>query len=293
MDINATLIVMAAGMGSRFGGLKQVEPVGPNGQAILDFSVYDAKRAGFNKVVFIIKKQIEEEFKRLVGSRIEKQIAVEYVFQETDRLPAGFTCPASRTKPWGTGHAVLCCKDIVKEPFAVINADDFYGASGFYSIYNHLKNNNSYCMVGFRLDNTITENGTVSRGVCNTKNGMLQSITEHTKIDGNCLSVTGNGAVQLAGDTVVSMNMWGFTPDLFTYLEKDFIRFLQDNINNEKAEFFLPFVIDDLIRSGKKEVAVLTTEDKWYGVTYKEDKQAVVSAIRALCAAGKYTDMKE
>ena len=293
MGYNATLVVMAAGMGSRFGGLKQVEPVGPGGEAILDFSVFDAKRAGFNKVVFIIKKQIEEEFKRLVGSRVEQQIAVEYVFQETDRLPEGFACPAARTKPWGTGHAVLCCRDTVKEPFAVINADDFYGASGFRSIYRHLTEQNSYCMVGFRLGNTVTENGTVSRGVCNAQNGLLQSITEHTKIDGDCRSETENGIVQLPRDTVVSMNMWGFTPDIFTYLERDFTHFLQANLSSEKAEFFLPFVVDDLIRSGEKAVTVLTTEDKWYGVTYKEDKQTVVSAIAALCAAGKYNGMKE
>ena len=293
MDFHATLVVMAAGMGSRFGGLKQVAPVGPNGEAILDFSVYDAKQAGFNKVVFIIKKQIEEEFKRLVGHRVEQQIAVEYIFQETDVLPAGFTCPAARTKPWGTGHAVLCCKDVVHEPFAVINADDFYGAAGFRSIYNHLKETTSYCMVGFRLGNTITENGTVSRGVCHTENGLLRSITEHTKIDGNCRSISENGTMQLPRDTVVSMNMWGFTPDLFGYLERDFTRFLQAHIQDEKAEFFLPFVVDGLIRSGEKSVTVLTTEDKWYGVTYKEDQAAVSAAIAALCAAGKYNGLKK
>lgn len=292
MEFNATLVVMAAGMGSRFGGLKQVEPVGPNGEAILDFSVYDAKQAGFNKVVFIIKKQIEEEFKRLVGSRIEKQIAVEYVFQETCKLPDGFVCPSTRTKPWGTGHAVLCCKGIVKEPFAVINADDFYGSSGYKSIYEHLKSNNNYCMVGFRLGNTVTENGTVSRGVCNTESGLLTSVTEHTKIDGNCVSVTENATLQLTPDTVVSMNMWGFTPDIFDYLEREFKGFLSENLNSEKAEFFLPFVVDDLIKNGEKTVSVLTTEDKWYGVTYKEDKQAVVSAVSALISEGRYDGMK-
>ncbi len=292
MEFNATLVVMAAGMGSRFGGLKQIEPVGPRGEAILDFSVYDAKQAGFNKVVFIIKKQIEEDFKRLVGSRIEKQIAVDYVFQETDKLPEGYSCPENRAKPWGTGHAVLCCKDVVKEPFAVINADDYYGASGFRSIYNHLKENNNYCMVGFRLGNTVTENGTVARGVCNTDSGLLRSVTEHTKIDGDCLSQTDNGPVQLSADTVVSMNMWGFTPDIFCYLDREFNKFLKENINSEKAEFFLPFVVDDLIQNGEKTVSVLTTEDKWYGVTYKEDKDAVVSAISALCDAGAYDGMK-
>ena len=285
---HATLVVMAAGMGSRFGGLKQVEPVGPNGEAILDFSVYDAKRAGFDKVVFIIKKQIEEEFKTLVGQRIEKTIDVEYVFQETDKLPEGFVCPETRQKPWGTGHAILCCKGIVNEPFAVVNADDYYGVSGFKSIYDHLMNNHSYCMVGFRLNNTVTENGTVSRGVCEIEDGMLRSVTEHTKISPDGTSVIDGGEVKLPMDTLVSMNMWGFTPDLFDYLEEDFVAFLKENINSEKGEFFLPFVVDGLIRSGKKQVAVLATEDKWYGVTYKEDKEQVVSAIKALVDNGIY-----
>ena len=285
---HATLVVMAAGMGSRFGGLKQVEPVGPNGEAILDFSVYDAKRAGFDKVVFIIKKQIEEEFKTLVGQRIEKTIDVEYVFQETDKLPEGFVCPETRQKPWGTGHAILCCKGVVNEPFAVVNADDYYGVSGFQSIYNHLMNNDSYCMVGFRLSNTVTENGTVSRGVCEIEDGMLRSVTEHTKIGPDGTSAISGGKIKLPMDTLVSMNMWGFKPDIFSYLEADFIDFLKENLNSEKGEFFLPFVVDGLIRAGEKQVAVLATEDKWYGVTYKEDKEQVVSAIKALVNDGVY-----
>ena len=285
---HATLVVMAAGMGSRFGGLKQVEPVGPNGEAILDFSVYDAKRAGFDKVVFIIKKQIEEEFKTLVGQRIEKTIDVEYVFQETDKLPEGFVCPETRQKPWGTGHAILCCKGVVNEPFAVVNADDYYGVSGFQSIYNHLMNNDSYCMVGFRLSNTVTENGTVSRGVCEIEDGMLRSVTEHTKIGPDGTSAINGGEIKLPMDTLVSMNMWGFKPDIFSYLEADFIGFLKENLNSEKGEFFLPFVVDGLIRAGEKQVAVLATEDKWYGVTYKEDKEQVVSAIKALVNDGVY-----
>ena len=285
---HATLVVMAAGMGSRFGGLKQVEPVGPNGEAILDFSVYDAKRAGFDKVVFIIKKQIEEEFKTLVGQRIEKTIDVEYVFQETDKLPEGFVCPETRQKPWGTGHAILCCKGVVNEPFAVVNADDYYGVSGFQSIYNHLMNNDSYCMVGFRLSNTVTENGTVSRGVCEIEDGMLRSVTEHTKIGPDGTSAINGGEIKLPMDTLVSMNMWGFKPDIFSYLEADFIDFLKENLNSEKGEFFLPFVVDGLIRAGEKQVAVLATEDKWYGVTYKEDKEQVVSAIKALVNDGVY-----
>ncbi|MBQ3133960.1 MAG: nucleotidyltransferase [Clostridia bacterium] len=287
----ATLVVMAAGMGSRFGGLKQIEPIGPGGEALLDFSVFDAKRAGFDKVVFIIKKQIEQDFKSIVGSRIEKQgIDVEYVFQETNMLPEGYTCPETRQKPWGTGHAILCCKGVVNEPFVVVNADDYYGVSAYQSIYDYLMNNpeNNYCMVGYRLGNTVTENGTVSRGVCQVEDGFLKTITEHTKIAPDGLSATPNGDVQLSLDTVVSMNMWGFTPDIFDHLQEGFEAFLAENINSEKGEYLLPFLVDDLIKAGKKNVAALTTEDKWYGVTYKEDKEPVVKAIKALCDANVY-----
>ena len=264
----ATLVVMAAGMGSRFGGLKQIEPIGPGGEALLDFSVYDAKRAGFDKVVFIIKKQIEDDFKSIVGSRVEKQgIDIEYVFQETYMLPEGYECPETRQKPWGTGHAILCCKGVVNEPFVVVNADDFYGASAYKSMYDFLMNNeeNNYCMVGYRLGNTVTENGTVSRGVCEIENGLLKAIAEHTKIAPNGLSTTADGEVQLSLDTVVSMNMWGFTPDIFTHLEEGFTAFLEKNINSEKGEYLLPFLVDDLIKADKKKVVALTTEDKWYG----------------------------
>lgn len=289
MAFEATLIVMAAGMGSRFGGLKQVEPMGPNGEAILDFSVYDAKKAGFTKVVFVIKHQIEEEFKRLVGARIEKQIPVEYVFQETDVLPEGFTCPAGRTKPWGTGHAVLCCKDVVTTPFAVINADDFYGADAFRQIIKGLQQGEDYCMVGFRLGNTVTENGYVSRGVCSMSDGKLTGICERTKIDAQCRYETEDGKLEaLSADTVVSMNMWGMQPDAFAYFEEDFKEFLAQNIEKEKAEFYLPSVIDRLIRTGEKQVQVLVAEDKWYGVTYREDKETVVNAIGKLVEEGNY-----
>lgn len=289
MGFEATLVVMAAGMGSRFGGLKQVEPMGPKGEAILDFSVYDAKQAGFTKVVFVIKHQIEEDFKKLVGSRIEKQIPVDYVFQETDALPEGYTCPPERVKPWGTGHAVLCCKDVVKTPFAVINADDFYGADAFRQIMKGLKDDRDYCMVGFRLGNTVTENGYVSRGVCETKDGMLTEINERTKIDAQCRYIDDDGnMVALEPDTVVSMNMWGMQPDAFTYFEADFKAFLDDKLQEEKAEFYLPSVIDKLIQTGEKQVKVLVAEDKWYGVTYREDKETVVNAIRKLVEEGKY-----
>lgn len=289
MSFDATLVVMAAGMGSRFGGLKQLEPMGPNGESILDFSVYDAKAAGFTKVVFVIKKSIEAEFKAKVGSRIEKKINVGYVFQETDKLPGGYTCPEGREKPWGTGQAVLCCRDEVTTPFAVINADDFYGASAFKQIYEQLKaDSKDYCMVGFRLGNTTTENGYVSRGVCVTENGLLTDINENPKIDSDCVSEIGGEKIQLSPDTVVSMNMWGFGTDFFGFLEADFKEFLDESGKELKSEFYLPSVVDKLIKNGTKQVKVLVAEDKWYGVTYKEDKDAVVSAIAGLIADGKY-----
>lgn len=289
MGFDATLVVMAAGMGSRFGGLKQIEPVGPDGQAILDFSVYDAKAAGFNKVVFIIKQEIEKDFKEIVGKRIEKMIDVEYAFQETYKLPEGYICPADRTKPWGTGHAVYCCRDIVKEPFAVINADDYYGKSAFKQIYDFLKKGTGdYCMVGFRLANTLTENGSVSRGVCTVKNGALTDVTERTKIVDCKYTEDGENWVPLAPDTIVSMNMWGFTPDIFQKIGKDFVAFLNEKIDVPKSEFYLPSVVSGVIERGEKRVEVLVAEDKWYGVTYKEDKQGVVDAIRAKFDNGEY-----
>lgn len=289
MSFDATLVVMAAGMGSRFGGLKQIEPIGPKGEALLDFSVYDAKKAGFNKVVFIIKHEIEKDFKETVGKRIEKQIPVEYAFQETDMLPEGFTCPEDRTKPWGTAHAVYCCRSIVKTPFAVINADDYYGAHAFKEIYNHLKENKGdYCMVGFRLANTLTENGSVSRGVCEIENGNLKKITERTKIVDCKYTEDDKNWIPLAPDTVVSMNMWGFTPDIFDYISEGLVGFLNEKIDVPKSEYYLPSVVSALIERNEKNVAVLASEDKWYGVTYKEDKDAVVAALAKKIAAGEY-----
>lgn len=289
MSFDATLVVMAAGMGSRFGGLKQIEPIGPKGEALLDFSVYDAKKAGFNKVVFIIKHEIEKDFKETVGKRIEKQIPVEYAFQETDMLPEGFTCPEDRTKPWGTAHAVYCCRSIVKTPFAVINADDYYGAHAFKEIYNHLKaNKGDYCMVGFRLANTLTENGFVSRGVCEIENGNLKKITERTKIVDCKYTEDDKNWIPLAPDTVVSMNMWGFTPDIFDYISEGLVGFLNEKVNVPKSEYYLPSVVSYLIEKNEKTVAVLASEDKWYGVTYKEDKDAVVAALEKKIAAGEY-----
>lgn len=287
--MNLTLVVMAAGMGSRFGGLKQVAAVGPNGEAILDFSVMDAKKAGFTKVVFVIKHSIEKEFKEAVGARVEKILPVEYVYQELDALPEGFCVPEGREKPWGTGHAILCCEPVVDTPFAVINADDFYGESAFKRIAEGLSSGDDYCMVGFRLANTVTENGTVSRGVCTVNNCYLQDVTEHTKIDSKCQFIDDDGNVsQLSPDTVVSMNMWGFTPDIFKYLGHDFVEFLNEKREVPKSEFFLPAVVDKLIKNGTKKAKVLVADDKWYGVTYKEDLDGVVSAVKALCDEGKY-----
>ncbi len=292
-NFNATLVVMAAGMGSRFGGLKQIAPVGRNGEAILDFSVYDAVEAGFNKVVFVINHRIEKDFKELVGKRIEKRVRVEYVFQEKTYLPEGYVCPEEREKPWGTGHAILCCKGVVNEPFAVINADDFYGKSAFCKLYEYLsEQTENYCMVGFRLANTLTENGYVSRGVCETDNEFLTNITERTKIvDCRFTEDDGETWTALSPDTVVSMNMWGFTPDIFSYLEREFNKFLAEKIDTPKAEFYLPSVVDILIKSGEKRAKVLVAEDKWYGVTYKEDKEAVVDAIGKKIDNGEYPNM--
>ncbi|MBQ1187212.1 MAG: nucleotidyltransferase [Clostridia bacterium] len=291
MSFHATLVIMAAGMGSRFGGLKQAEPVGKNGEAIVDYSVYDAIEAGFDKVVFVIKHAIEEDFKNLVGKRIEKMVKVEYAFQETGDLPDGYVCPETRQKPWGTGQAILACKDIVKEPFAVINADDYYGKEAFKVLYEELKlqKPGEYSMVGFLLKNTLTENGTVSRGICETENGYLKAVTEATKIK-DCKNYDDDGNVTdvFDPDVNVSMNMWGLTPDIFGYLYEDFKKFLDENLDAPKAEFFLPFEVDSLVKKGIKKVRVLSSPDRWYGVTYREDKQSVVDAIAEMTAKGMY-----
>ncbi len=291
MSKNATLVVMAAGMGSRFGGLKQMEPISTDGRVLLDFSVYDAKKAGFTKIVFVIKEAIADDFKRIVGERIEKIIDVEYVYQELYKLPEGFVCPSTREKPWGTAHAILCCKDVVNEPFAVVNADDYYGRNAFTKIYEELTSGNEdYCMVGFRLKNTLTENGTVARGVCEYTDGYLDVVTERTKINNACEYTEDDGATwtKLPEDTLVSMNLWGFQSDVFGFIEKGFNEFLKENINAPKAEYYLPLVITELIESGTKKVKVLSAEDKWYGVTYKEDKPLVVEAIGKMIAEGYY-----
>lgn len=285
--MNTTLVVMAAGMGSRFGGLKQMEPIGPNGEVLLDFSVYDAKKAGFNKVVFIIKEEIEKDFKEIVGKKAEKVIDVEYVMQDVSNLPEG------RKKPWGTTHAILCCKDVVKEPFAVINADDYYGANAFTEIHEHLEKATGFdfCMVAYDLEKTVSENGTVARGCCELENGCLKNIAERTKIDSRCrYTDDGENWTQLPMDQKVSMNLWGFTPDLFPELQKEFDLFMQ-TADLQKDESLIPVVVDKLIKSGKATVKAYSNKDKWYGITYRDDKAEVQKAIKELCDKGLYQGM--
>lgn len=297
------LVVMAAGMGSRYGGLKQIDPVDEYGNIIMDFSIFDAKEAGFEKVVFIIKKAIEKEFKENVGSRMEKRIETEYVFQELDKLPDGFEIPEGRVKPWGTGHAILCCKDVIDGPFAVINADDYYGKQAFKEIYRQLTDHGDderyqYAMVGYRLNNTMTENGYVARGVCSMdERGKLVDIHERTRIekrgdDGAYTKDDGATWIPLPGESVVSMNLWGFTESIFGELDRRFGAFLEREIpgNPLKCEYFLPFVVDEILKEDKAEVTVLESRDRWYGVTYKEDKETVVSAIRQLKDKGLYPE---
>lgn len=293
-----TLFVLAAGMGSRYGGLKQLDPLGPDGETIMDYSIYDAIQAGFGKIVFVIRKDFEADFREKVLKKYEGHIPVEVVFQSTDALPEGYTCPADRTKPWGTNHAVLMGADVINEPFAVINADDFYGRDAFEVIAKELSRDHDregdYCMVGFRVGNTMTENGSVSRGVC-TKNGegLLTSVVERTAIeydkDHNITFVDENGEKQtLDPVTPVSMNLWGFTPDYFKYSLREFKKFLDEKLDTPKSEFYIPIAVDTLINSGEATVKVLDTTSKWFGVTYSADRPAVVEKFAKLHADGVY-----
>ena len=291
-----TLLVLAAGMGSRYGGLKQIDPIGANGETIIDYSIYDAMRAGFGKVVFVIRRDIEEQFKQVIGSRFEKKIAVEYVFQELDKLPAGFTVPAHRTKPWGTGHAILMAADVIRGPFAAINADDFYGATSFRILVEHLKSGSTdFAMVGFVLHNTLSEFGSVARGVCKTTtDGFLESVTEMTKIERDGTGARASGPdgkiLRLAGEEAVSMNMWGFTPTLFDELRGRFVEFLRKSGAEEKSEFYIPSAVNEIVQAKRARVKVLRTPDSWFGVTYREDRPFVVNGIRELIACGKYPE---
>lgn len=295
----ATLVVMAAGIGSRFGGgIKQLEPVGPSGELIIDYSIYDAKEAGFDRVVFVIRKDLEEEFKARIGDRIAKTIAVEYAFQEVEDIPQPFRQKyAGRKKPWGTGQAILVCKDLVQEPFLVINADDYYGRSAYRKAYEHLtgmkrqKDVLSACMVAFQLKHTVSENGAVTRGLCrmNQKHQLIGlDETGHIVKTPQGIGIQTDAFYSLDGDMEVSMNMWGFSPEIFERLQQGFERFLETVDPWDKKEYLLPDIVDAFLRSGQIEVTVLRSEDEWFGVTYKEDKDTVVKAIQKLLQEGKY-----
>ena len=300
--MNTTLIIMAAGIGSRFGeGIKQLAQMGPNGEIIMDYSIHDAKEAGFNKVVFIIRKDIFKEFEEIIGNRIKEQIDVEYVFQEVDDLPEGFEVPKGRTKPWGTGQAVLCCKDVVKEPFVIINADDYYGKEAFVKVYDYLVEEHpasdklDFCMAGFLLENTLSENGGVTRGICSVnEQGHLTKVTETKNIvqtaEGAAVQAEDGSLTAVQAHCPVSMNMWGFTPEIFGILEKGFAEFLDALKDQTKGEYLIPTVVDQLIQTGVCNVTVLESRDKWFGVTYKEDKPLVVRSFRELIDAGVYKE---
>ncbi len=297
MTHEPTLVIMAAGMGSRFGGLKQMTPVDEEGHFIIDFSLYDAYQAGFRRVAFIIKREIEQTFRETIGARMEKWFHVDYVYQELDRLPEGFAVPEGRKKPWGTAHAVACCRGVVEGPFAVINSDDFYGRGAYEEIYRFLTEHETphhYAMLGYQLRNTVTEFGSVARGVCHVQDGMLLDITERTKIfkRGQDAAYTEDGEtfVPLSGDSLVSMNFWGFTPEILDEIWNAFPAFLAENlpVNPEKCEFYLPTFVGSRLAEGKVRVRVLPCMETWHGVTYKEDLDSVKSAIGALKREGKY-----
>ena len=297
------LVVMAAGMGSRYGGMKQIDPVGPNGQVIMDYSLYDARRAGFETVIFVIKHEIEDAFKAAIGDRVAKAMNVKYAFQQLEELPAGFAVPEGRVKPWGTCHAVLAAKPLIDGPFAVINADDYYGPEAFQVMYDYLSTHADddfyrYCMVSYLLKNTLSENGSVARGVCiKNEDGTLQSVTERTRIEPceggiRCTSLTGEGTDDLPVEAPVSMNLWGFGKSFLDEADRRFAGWLRENLpkNPLKCEYFLPTVASELIDEGKAAVTVLKSTDKWYGVTYREDKPTVVAAIAQKTQEGLYPE---
>ncbi len=284
-----TLLVMAAGMGSRYGGLKQIDAVGPSGEAIIDYSIHDALRAGFGRLVFVIRRDIEAPFREAIGDKFEKRVAVDYVFQELEKLPSGFSVPPGREKPWGTTQAILMAEEVVREPFAAINADDFYGRESFQVMADFLRaGGTDYAMIGYTLRNTLSEHGSVSRGVCECDAaGFLRAVVELTKIEKR----GGGGQAEdraLTGDELVSMNFWGFTPALFPQLRKHFENFLRQSGQELKSESYIPTTVNDLVASGKAHVKVLHTPASWFGITFKEDKPQVVENIRKLVAAGEY-----
>jgi dTDP-glucose pyrophosphorylase len=293
--MNKPLLILAAGMGSRYGGLKQIDPVGPNGETIIDYSIYDAMRAGFNQLVFVIRRDIENAFRETIGGRFEKRIAVQYVFQELDSLPPGAAASPQRKKPWGTGHAILTAADVIREPFGVINADDFYGAESFRLLSAHLESGNSDdALVGFVLRNTLSEFGAVSRGVCRLNGGYLENIREIAGIEKSGAAARYKDSAgefqSLTGDEMVSMNMWGFHPSIFNFLREQFSEFLNTRGADEKAEFYIPDAVNQLIRSGKNRVKALRTPSRWFGVTYREDRASVIEGIRSLIGSGEYPE---
>jgi hypothetical protein len=286
-----TLLILAAGLGSRYGGVKQMDKIGPSGESIIDYSIYDAIRAGFGKVVFVINKNIEKDFIEIFEPKLKGKIETAYVLQEIKKLPDGFVCPADRVKPWGTAHAILAAKDVINEPFAVINADDFYGANAYKTVVDYFgeigPNSTDYCMVGYQLGNTITEHGSVSRGVCIVDEGnFLTRVDERTSIKKvqNEIGFYENEAkwIKLNPNTPVSMNIWGFTAGFFGFLEKGFIEFLKDNVEVDKSEYFIPLEVTNLINRKQARVKVLESDAKWFGVTYKEDKAFVIDSINKL-----------
>jgi NDP-sugar pyrophosphorylase family protein len=292
-----TLLILAAGMGSRYGGLKQLDPVGPSGETLLDYSIFDALRAGFGRVVFVIRRDFEEEFRERIGKFYEKHVEVGYVYQELDALPAGFSVPEGRTKPWGTGHAIWCARDQVSHPFAAINADDFYGAAAYRTLADFFQRTqeeaNRFAMVGYELRRTLSENGSVSRGVCQTaENSDLLSVVEYTNIERHndqARHVNSDGTdVPFQGDEIVSMNFWGFTPAVFPMLEQRLTEFLSARGNEAKSEFYIPFAVADMIAKNEAKVTALSTDSDWFGVTYREDKAIVMASIERLVQDGAY-----
>lgn len=288
-----TLVIMAAGMGSRYGGLKQLDPVGPNGETLLEYSIFDAIQAGFGKVVFVIRHDFENEFKEQVGSKFTDKIEVQYAFQSLEALPAEFHVPKGRTKPWGTGQAVLACKDLINAPFCVQNADDFYGAAAYQTIahgFQSLEPGES-CMVGYRLKNTLSPFGSVSRGVCKIENGYLSEVNERTQIetnDGVIQFIENDAATDMTGDEIVSMNFWGFAPEFFQTLEEKFIKFLTAKGSELKSEWYIPDIVTRMMNNGETKIKILSSDAQWFGVTYPADRPAVVAALKAMHTAGHY-----
>lgn len=292
-----TLLILAAGLGSRYGGVKQMDKIGPSGESIIDYSVYDAIRAGFKKVVFVLNSKIIDDFKTIYEPRLKNKIKTEYILQELNHLPEGYTCPPNRLKPWGTGHAVLVAEKYIHEPFAVINADDFYGAQAYQLIADFLINaensQNNFAMVGFILKNTLSNHGTVSRGICRVDNGLLTEVIERTQIhkQGNQVVYGSKGnEMPISGESIVSMNFWGFTPEYFKQTGKEFQKFIQKNFDQLDAEFYMPFALSQLLKSNEATCEVLTSNSKWFGVTYKEDKEATIEKITSLIKQGVYPE---